>query len=77
MTAKIKWLVAILVLSLAANVFVAGLMLGKGFRHDRPPRGEGPGVDFNIKRFGKYLDNEERQKVREILKGQHSELRGR
>lgn len=77
MTGKIKWLVAILALSLAANVFVAGMMLGKEARRGPPPHGGKPGIDFNIKRFGKYLNEEERAKVRKILRSERRELGGR
>ena len=77
MTAKIKWLVAILVVSLSANIFVAGIMLGKGFRDGPRVRGGDPVVDFNIKRFGKYLGKDERKKIRKILHDQRGELGGR
>lgn len=73
MTARIKWIILLLVLSLAANVFFGGMMLGKGFRHGPPP-GREPGIEFTIKRFGKYLGEEERQKVREILGAQRGKL---
>jgi len=77
MTAKIKWLVAILVVSLTANIFVAGMMLGKGFRDGPRMRGGDPVVGFNIKRFGKYLSKDERKKIRKILHSQRGELGGR
>lgn len=69
-----KWLVPILGLSLAVNLFVAGLMLGKSF-NDTPHRPERkPRVDFDMQRFGPHLNQNERKKVRNILRDEREAL---
>jgi len=69
-----KWLVPTLGLSLAVNLFVAGLMLGKSF-NDAPPRPEGrPRIDFDMQRFGQHLNQNERRKIRNILKEERGAL---
>jgi len=65
-----KWLVPALALSLAVNVFIAGVVLGKRINPPRPSPGGVPAVDFNMKRFGQHLTRDERQKVRKVLRAQ-------
>ncbi|MBL4837788.1 MAG: periplasmic heavy metal sensor [Kordiimonadaceae bacterium] len=75
MTRKMKWIVAILGVSLTLNVFALGLFIGKGFR---PPhvykKMARPSLDFNLKHMERHLAPKSRDKVRAILKKQHWEL---
>lgn len=77
MTTKIKWLIGILVVSLGVNIFVAGIMLGKGAKSRPVMRGGDPGIEFNIRRFSRHLGDEDRAKVREILRSERSALGNR
>ena len=76
MTRKMKWIVAILGLSLTLNVFALGLFIGKGFRPPPPvyKKMARPSLDFNLKHMERHLAPESRDKMRAILKKQHWEL---
>jgi len=74
MATKIKWLMVFLALSLAVNIFIGGVMLGKEFR-PTPSRDHGrAAIGFNIKRFQAYLTKAEKRKIREILADQRQDL---
>jgi uncharacterized membrane protein len=75
MTGKFKWLLIVLALSLTANIFVAGMMIGKEFRGHGAKRGGMPGVDFNVRRLEQNLADADRVKVREILHERKTDLR--
>lgn len=69
-----KWLIPILGLSLAVNLFIGGIMLGKSF-NDPPSRpGRGPRVDFDMQRFGQHLSQTERKKIRKIFRDERGAL---
>jgi len=74
MTSKIKWLVFAFAVSLSLNVFVAGLVIGRGFRPPPPPRDQ-PNVGFNIKKLNKYLSPTDRRKFGKSLAEQREHLR--
>ena len=75
MASNMKWLIPVLAISLATNVFVAGMVLGKKIHHPVPSRPHGePGIDFNFKLVGQYLSKDERQKVRKVMKDQRGGL---
>ena len=74
MSKSMKWIVAVLALSLAVNVFVIGIAIGKrivtgpdnaGVQTLKPV---GPGTrGMNLRALGNYLSEEERQQARQIL----------
>lgn len=70
---KNKGLYAVLLLSLAINVFLAGVTLGKGFGGDNRP--SGPPRDFNMRALERYLDDDQRSQLLEGLHGQRSSIR--
>ncbi len=74
MTPKIKMLVILLGVSLAANIFVMGTMIGKELRPTAPHAGP-PMMDFNMKRLDQYLDKSDRSKIHMALKNHRSEMR--
>jgi len=75
MASNMKWLIPVLAISLATNVFIAGMVLGKNIHHPVPSRPHGePGIDFNFKLVGQYLSKDERQKVRKVMKDQRGGL---
>lgn len=74
MSKSMKWVVAALALSLAVNVFVIGVAIGKrivagpssaGVQTLKPV---GPGTrGMNLRALGEYLSDEEKQQARQIL----------
>jgi len=70
---KVKWLVGVLVVSLLVNVFVFGSMLGNEL-HKKERRHQSPPIDFNLKKFGKFLSKEDHKKVRSLVKAQRKDL---
>lgn len=76
MTGKVKWIVLALALSLAINVFIAGLVIGRGAR-PMPPGQNQPNVGFNMKKLNKYLSPAERRKFRKAMVQQRDMLRGK
>lgn len=79
MTGKMKWVIGILGLSLALNVFALGLFIGKGARNVVPhkERMAPPPhpVEFNFKRLEQNLTEEDREKVRALLRDKRRDLR--
>jgi len=69
-----KWLVPLLGLSLAVNVFIAGVMLGKKIQVPPPQPDRAPRVDFNLQRFSPHLSQAEHQKIRRILRSERGAL---
>ncbi|NVJ99543.1 MAG: periplasmic heavy metal sensor [Alphaproteobacteria bacterium] len=77
MNSKTKWLLLILGLSMAINVFVLGMTLGREFKPVHGPMG-GPRelAEFNLRRLASYLPEDQQSELRAIL-GKHREnLRG-
>lgn len=78
MSKTMKWIIAALALSIAFNVFVIGVSIGRKAA-DRntqvtagPPPG-GPG--FNARALGRYLDRSDRRAVRALLEDRRDEFR--
>lgn len=76
MTGKMKWILVLLAASLAVNLFIGGVILGRQFRGDDGPKG-GPRerVEFNLRRLAAYLPESEQDALREILKEHRRNLR--
>lgn len=78
MSKSTKWMVVVLALSLAVNVFVIGFALGKrviGPRNN-PPAASGPSTGgLNVRSLGKYLTPEERREARRLLAQNQDYLR--
>lgn len=80
MNNKIKWMIGILGVSLALNVFALGLFIGKGVRNAVPERSRAappPPMDFNFRRLERTLSEEDRAKVRQLLREKQKDLRQR
>jgi uncharacterized membrane protein len=77
MTPKTKWMFAVLALSLAGNLFAAGVWLGKELRPDRGPRSASPAerIDFNLRRLSEVLPEEQREHIRRIFRENRTEMR--
>ncbi len=78
MSKAMKWIVAALALSLAVNVFVIGIAIGKrvsgpGVNHGGSP----PGGGLNMRALGRYLSEEERLAARTLLENNRDSLRAR
>lgn len=74
MTRQTKWVVAALALSIAINIFMVGLSIGKnviGGRFERPP-GQAPGI--NARALGQYLSADERRVMRALLDSARPEI---
>lgn len=67
MSGTSKWLVAGLVLSVAMNIFIVGVVIGKNIDGRRPPVSHGGWDRYNIRSLSKYLTKEERADVRALL----------
>lgn len=77
MTGKMKWILLILGLSVAFNLFAAGVWLGKEFKGDRGPRGlPREHVEFNMRRLAAYLPEGGQDQLRSILSEHRKNLRG-
>jgi len=74
MAGKVKWLVLGLAVSLAFNVFIAGLIIGRGVKPP-PPRQSQPIIGFNIRKLNKYLSPAERRHYGNIVAEQRELLR--
>lgn len=78
MSGKIKWIIGILGLSLALNVFALGLFIGKGAQQIVPNKDRvapPPPMDFNFRRLERNLSDEDRDKVRALLREKQADLR--
>lgn len=79
MNKSTKWLVLVLALSLAINVFVIGFALGKrvfGPSMQGPVTAAGPSTGgLNVRSLGKYLSQEQRQEARQVLAQNEGYLR--
>ena len=74
MSKSMKWVVAALALSLAVNVFVIGVAIGKRIvsgpasSNVQTLKPVGPGMrGMNLRALGEYLSDEEKQQARQIL----------
>jgi len=74
MSKQIKWTVAALALSVAVNIFMVGLALGKnivgGKPNARSPHTEG----LNARSLGRYLSDEERADMRNLLDSERRQI---
>lgn len=80
MSKSTKWVVVVLALSLALNVFVIGFALGKRVigPKNNPPTASGPSTGgLNVRSLGKYLTPEERREARRLLAQNQDYLRER
>lgn len=79
MTPKMKWMFVILALSVAGNLFAAGIWLGKEF-------GPGPGkrlragspaehIEFNMRKLAEVLPEDKRRDLRQIFRDNHETMR--
>lgn len=79
MTPKMKWMFVILALSVAGNLFAAGIWLGKEF-------GPGPGkriragspaehIEFNMRKLAEVLPDDKRKELRQIFRDNHETMR--
>jgi len=77
MSRTMKWIVAGLALSLAANVFFVGFAIGKRVIGPEPIHGGPPGVygGLNMRTLGRYLSPAEKEAARELLKNSRRNLR--
>lgn len=78
MSKSMKWLIAALALSLAFNVFIVGVSIGKraADRGMHRPDAGWPG-SFNTHALGRYLTPEQQDEARALLKENRKELRER
>ncbi len=80
MTKGMKWLIAALALSLAVNIFVVGVTIGKkvsdhpGGGGIRGPRGGGP--SFNLRNMVRVLPPEAQEQVKDMMREERRKLRG-
>ena len=77
MAFKMNWIHGALAVSLAANIFAGGYLLGKEIRPDRQHherRMAGKEL-FSMRRLASYLPEEKRQELRALMKGHRSDLR--
>ena len=65
---KRQWFILAFVISLATNIFLAGILLGKHFFHPPPPMG--PFRPFPLERLIDHLSPDTQQKVRPLLQGE-------
>ncbi|WP_262693477.1 periplasmic heavy metal sensor [Kordiimonas aquimaris] len=74
MSKQTKWVAIALALSIAVNIFMVGLSLGKnligGKQNGRPPHAEG----LNARALGRYLSDDERTAMRDLLDGERREI---
>ena len=82
MSKSMKWIVAALALSLAVNVFVIGVAIGKrivsgsGGSSVQTLKPVGPGTrGMNLRALGEYLNEEEQEQARQILMDHRDFLR--
>jgi len=76
MTGKMKWILVLLAASLAVNLFIGGVILGRQFRAEDGPRGAPrERVEFNLRRLAAYLPESEQDALREILQDHRRSLR--
>jgi uncharacterized membrane protein len=68
MSGKSKWLAIGLLLSVAVNIFIIGVMIGKNTDGMRQRGSFNGGDRYNIRSLSKYLTEEERSDVRVMLK---------
>lgn len=70
MNKQTKWIIVALALSIAGNIFMVGLSLGKNLigvkQNGRPPHAEG----LNARALGQYLSDDERAAMRNLLQGE-------
>ncbi|UTW55506.1 periplasmic heavy metal sensor [Kordiimonas sp. SCSIO 12610] len=74
MELKSKWIYAVLVVSVAFNIFVLGVWIGKGkkdYKHP-PPSGR---LEFNLREIARYLPPDARGEVREFMREKRPILR--
>ena len=76
MNRNTKWVVAALALSLAVNIFMVGLSFGKNIistknQHVETHRGGG----LNARALGRYLSEDERRTMRDILNNERRQIR--
>lgn len=72
---KNKAFYGLLVLSLAANVFLVGVMIGRGFDGHKDTRPPPPPADFNMRALSQYLNEEQRTLLFEGLRSQRETVR--
>lgn len=75
MNGKFKWIVSLLAVSLLANIFAVGMFLGKEFKGERTRKGKPPSVEFNLRRLGEHLSEEDQLAVRGIIRAERGDLR--
>ena len=77
MSKSMKWIVAGLALSLAANVFFIGFGLGKRVLGPNREQVSGPPPDagLNVRSLNKYLSEEEKTAARDLLTENRQKLR--
>ncbi len=77
MAFKVNWIHGALAVSLAANLFGGGYLLGKELRPDRPQRElrmGGKGL-FGMRRLAAYLPEEKREELKELMQSHRNDLR--
>ena len=80
MTKGMKWLIAAFAFSLAVNIFVVGVTIGKkvsdrpGSEGVRGPRGGGP--SFNLRNMVRVLPPEAQEQVSDLMREERRKLRG-
>lgn len=77
MNRNIKWMMAALAISVAANIFLIGLSLGKGVVGDKRVRQPSHSAGLNARALGQYLDAEERMAMRAIIDADRRDIRRR
>ncbi|SDD31524.1 periplasmic heavy metal sensor [Kordiimonas lacus] len=77
MTGKMKWILVLLAASLAVNLFIGGVMLGRQIRGEEGPMGSPrERVEFNLRRLASYLPESEQDQLRMIMRDHRQKLRG-
>lgn len=78
MTPKMKWMFAILALSVAGNLFAAGIWLGKEFKPGGGRKGGGSPiehVEFNMRKLTESLPEDKRLEIRRIFMADRETMR--
>ncbi len=74
MELKMKWVYVALLLSIALNIFVFGVWIGRDAKElkSSPPVGR---IEFNLREISRYLPPEERDTVRDFMRKKRPLLR--
>ncbi len=77
MAFKVKWIHGALAVSVAANLFVGGYLLGKELAPERHHKGKPPYSKdiFSMRKLAGYLPDEKREELRALISDHRKDLR--